>query len=343
MHQPRPETSPESGLKARLKALAMRAMRPGLLDTNQSLQALAARAAETAAQLNRIEQDLSRCSPSSTNPTQPGSFAFWRGGITGRAIDAAGRPSPELTAKYLDELTFWDNFVKHDAQKTMNVPFEQVYGGWQRGRMNELREFLALPSPEAFQAWCRDRSAVEIGAGPYPSIATAQWKRAVAIDPLADGYTAQGLLPKDCFCDEVTYMASPGEAVPLPSGFADLAVIENCLDHVDNPRSVLREIKRLLKPGGFLWLLVDLMDYKDHMHPNPFNEARLREMLAGEGFTVARDRISDHKSHPQAYGEYRGLLVSGPKPSTTQQTSDHGQETRTEVQVVVRGHAQPAP
>jgi hypothetical protein len=57
-----------------------------------------------------------------------------------------------------------------------------------------------------------------------------------------------------------------------------------------------------------MWLLVDLMEYKDHMHPNPFSEASLKELLRREGFEPVKDRVSDHKSHPNAYGEYRGLL-----------------------------------
>ena len=53
---------------------------------------------------------------------------------------------------------------------------------------------------------------------------------------------------------------------------------------------------------------VDLSEHSDHMHPHPFNEARVRGLLAAAGFEVVTDRVSDHKSHPKAYGEYRGLL-----------------------------------
>jgi CheY-like chemotaxis protein len=31
-------------------------------------------------------------------------------------------------------------------------------------------------------------------------------------------------------------------------------------------------------------------------------------LLRREGFEPVKDRVSDHKSHPNAYGEYRGLL-----------------------------------
>ncbi|MCC6677770.1 MAG: class I SAM-dependent methyltransferase [Phycisphaerales bacterium] len=287
-------------LKDHVKNVMYRAMRPGLLDVNRRLE--------------RLEAALS--TPSS-GPHAPSGFACWRGGLSGHAIDAAGREVPAMTAKYRDELAFWQDCVKKSAERTIGGKFDQVYGGWQKDRIRELGRFLSLPGPQPqpetgftpeLLAWCRDRSAVEIGAGPYPSIATVQWRRAVAVDPLADGYTAEDLLPKDVHCDQVTYLSSPGEAVPLPSGFADIVVLENCLDHVDDPRAVVRECNRLLTPGGFMWLLVDLMEYKDHMHPNPFNEARLRDLLRSEGFEPVKDRISDHKSHPQAYGEYRGLL-----------------------------------
>lgn len=288
-------------LKDRVKKVMYRAMRPGLLEVNQ--------------RLDRLEAVLGRPVPAEGNVSLAAStFSWWRGGLNGRAIDATGRENPAATAKYRDELAFWQDCVKKSAERTIGGKFELVYGGWQKDRIRELGRFLGLPesagnafSPELL-AWCRDRSAVEIGAGPYPSIATVQWRRAVAVDPLADGYTAEDLLPKDVHCDEVTYLSSPGEAVPLPSGFADVVVLENCLDHVDDPRAVVRECNRLLARGGLMWLLVDLMDYSDHMHPNPFNEQRLRDLLGSEGFEPVKDRISDHKSHPQAYGEYRGLL-----------------------------------
>lgn len=291
-------------LKDRVKKVMFRAMRPGLLEVNE--------------RLDRLEYAITGVAPaaqpsSGALPAPAQGFAYWRGGLAGRALNAAGREVPAMTAKYRDELTFWQDSVKKSAQQQLGGSFESVYGGWQRDRVRELGAFLGLPqapagfSPE-LKAWCAARSAVEIGAGPYPSIATVQWKRAVAVDPLADGYVAEDLLPKDCHCDEVVYLSSPGEAVPLPGGFADIVVLENCLDHVDDPRLVVAECNRLLAPGGFMWLLVDLMDYTDHMHPNPFNEARLRDLLRSEGFDAVKDRVSDHKSHPNAYGEYRGLL-----------------------------------
>ncbi|TVQ62541.1 MAG: class I SAM-dependent methyltransferase [Phycisphaerales bacterium] len=236
--------------------------------------------------------------------------AVWRGSLAdGAAVLEDGREPAELTRKYRSELAFWVNVVKN----TERVPgfegeFEATFGGWQRDRLNELGRFLELPEGLALCEWCAERVAVEIGAGPYPMLAVATWKAAVAVDPLADGYLAEDLLPKRAHADRLIYLAAPGERVPLPAGSADLVVIENCLDHVSDPARVMREVRRLLKPGGLCWILVDLMDYRDEMHPHAFNEARLRALLAEAGFETLRDRVSDHKSHPEAYGELRALL-----------------------------------
>jgi SAM-dependent methyltransferase len=234
--------------------------------------------------------------------------AVWRGSLDhGRAVTCCGGEHPSLTAKYRDELKYWKSVVHGESQKQFGAPYEVVFGAWQRARMEELRDFLALDDAQ-FAAWCAERTAGEIGAGPYPSVCIQSWRRAIAVDPLAEGYLLEGLLPRNAHCEEVVYLASAGESIPLPARDADILVAENCLGHVDYPDRTLREANRLLKDGGLLWVLVDLMDYRDHMHPNPFREDRLRSLLSSTGFTVVKDRVSDHKSHPNAFGEYRGLL-----------------------------------
>lgn len=253
-------------VRARLKALAARLLRPGLAGVH--------------ARIDQVEQGLHR------------------------RLDRLNRP----VEKYEEELRFWRWLVKsEEGAKKIGGPFEEVFGRWQRARLMELGERLGLGGEAALDAWCEGQSVVEIGAGPYPAIAAAPaWRRAVAVDPLAKGYAREGLLP--AACDRVTYIDSPGESVPLAARSADLVIIENTLDHVTDPEGVLTETRRLLRPGGLLWLLVDLSEYSDHMHPHPMSAGRVREMLSAAGFEVVHDRVSDHKSHPKAYGEYRGLL-----------------------------------
>lgn len=43
-----------------------------------------------------------------------------------------------------------------------------------------------------------------------------------------------------------------GEALPYPDGFFDLIVCHTVIEHVGNVEQVIREISRVLKPGGYL-------------------------------------------------------------------------------------------
>jgi SAM-dependent methyltransferase len=273
----------QNGLKAYVKNLFMRAMRPGLAPLH--------------ARLDRLEAEL------------------------GLARQRA--------AKDRGELDYWRWLIKRGgSEKQHGEPFAVVFGRWQRHRLLKLAEYLGLPQddrPGNIDEWCRARSVVEIGAGPYPAVAAAKkgWKRCVAVDPLARGYVEEGLLPPAC--EGVTYIEAQGEDVPLPSNFADLVVCENCLDHVSDPAAVVREMHRLLKPGGLVWFFVDLSDHRDYMHPHPMTEARVRELF--EGFVLVGQELTPHKAHPKAHSGLRALLrkpahapepavVAPPRPAT---------------------------
>lgn len=312
-----------------LKRIISRALRPGLQETHQRIELIHADSRALADRMDRIHGDLADLA-ASTRAFQDHaqgllarverrlvSGAVWRGGLDGSAADESGHPVPDMTEKFRSELAFWKSLVHRDSVATWGLPFEEVYGGWQKIRLSELAEFLGIVGSatalEALASWAAPRRAVEIGSGPFPSISLVRWEQAVAIDPLAEGFLAENLIPRSCVDSGVVFLATSGEFLPLPSGVADLVVLENCLDHVDEPRRVLRECARVLKPAGNLWLLVDLMDYRDHMHPHPFSEAAVKELLSSSGFETVRDRTSDHKSHPNAYGEYRVLArTAGP-------------------------------
>lgn len=268
-------------LKDRVKKAMFRVMRPGLLELNQRLE--------------RLEAAIG----AKTEPAPAGNghfvFAQWRGNLQGRAIDAAGHEVPAMTAQYRAELESWWDSVQ-------GRPFDSVYSAERQRHIRELGDFLGMPqSGDGFSAdlmrWCAARSVVEVGAGPCPAIAMIPWRRAVAVDPLADGYTAEGLLPKDG--DEVVYLSSMGESVPLPAAFADLVVLENSLEHVVEPARVLKECFRLLSAGGLLWLLVGLQE---------LDEAKLREMVRSEGFEIVKDSVQTREGGSEASGRYRGLL-----------------------------------
>jgi SAM-dependent methyltransferase len=264
-----PEETPMSA-KDKLKQLSMRAMRPGLESVHE--------------RLGRLESQIDK-------------------------LHGALDQSPRDRVKYDSELEYWRYLVKNGgAKKDFGESFEVVFGRWMRRRLEKLGVFLGLPSVGQagdIDEWCVGRSVVEIGAGPYPAVAAARrgWKRCVAVDPIARGYVEDGLVPESC--GHVVYIEAPGERIPLSSGSADLVVCENCLDHVTDPASVIREIERLLAPGGHLWIFVDLSEHQDHMHPHPMSEEKMRKLLGR--LTAVRVEVSSHRAHPEAYGGFRAL------------------------------------
>jgi SAM-dependent methyltransferase len=219
------------------------------------------------------------------------------------------RRARRQAAKYRRELEYWRWLIRGGgSEKRHGGAYDQVSRIWRRNRLLRLGDALGLErsQPHAgIDRWCQSRTVIEIGAGPFPTVAAARlgWTRAVAVDPLARAYAEEGLLDPEAV--GVTYVEAPGENIPLPAGQADLVICENCLDHVSRPALVMREVVRLLRPGGYLWLFVDLSEHRDAMHPHPMTQARIARLTA-ELEQIAVE-LTANKAHPKAHGALRGL------------------------------------
>jgi SAM-dependent methyltransferase len=265
-------------------------------------RALRPAAAPLEQRLDLVLEDLER--------ERPG--AVWRGGLGGAALLPDGSVEPRATRRMREELRYW-------ARATRNLDgefeggLENTFRRWQRIRLYELARCMGIqggfevggPLVGRMGEWLAGQRAVEVGGGPWPCVAAASFASAAVIDPLADGYHAEGLVTAEA--DHVTYLAAPGEAMPLPAGGTDLVITDNCLDHVQDPAQVAREMGRILRPGGLLWLLVDVMDQADELHPNPMSEAKAAKLLVDAGLVQRWGEVWDGHSHPRAKGQWRTL------------------------------------
>ncbi len=112
--------------------------------------------------------------------------------------------------------------------------------------------------PEPFYSWLADelatslerrhgplagRTVIDLGCGPgyYTAALRARGATVVAIDNDA-GELPEGALLADA------------EALPVPDGGADAVVCSNLLEHTRDPEAVIREIERVLRPGGWAYL-----------------------------------------------------------------------------------------
>lgn len=91
---------------------------------------------------------------------------------------------------------------------------------------------------------------IEIGAGPICLAHIFSQGTALYTDPLMHQYHSDhaDILPS------AGVVAAMGEVLPCPAATFDAAVCINALDHMMAPRQCLREIARVLKPGGRLIL-----------------------------------------------------------------------------------------
>ncbi|GAB6283711.1 MAG: hypothetical protein STSR0008_25040 [Ignavibacterium sp.] len=132
---------------------------------------------------------------------------------------------------------------------------------------------------------------LEIGSGAAGIITHIKTKFRYAIDPLEDFYS-QIKNFTDYRDKDVIYSNVRGENLPFENNTFDLIIIDNVLDHCDNPELVVFEMNRVLKLGGIiffrqntyhLWgkFIRALMEFQkiDRGHPHTFTKKELKKIF----------------------------------------------------------------
>ena len=98
---------------------------------------------------------------------------------------------------------------------------------------------------------------VDIGAGKAPFRKLIKAKKYIGID-IEDRGFGDGLI-----------IADINECVPLKDQSVDLVLMTEVLEHIKEPKAVLAEVYRILKPGGKLILTTPFV-WPEHEAPNDF-------------------------------------------------------------------------
>jgi SAM-dependent methyltransferase len=167
---------------------------------------------------------------------------------------------------------------------------------WYRWRAQQLVNRLrALDQDHVTRGQAR---VVEVGSGPVGLVAFFPAAEAIAVDPLERFYATSSVLPR-LRNPVVAYHEGVGEHLPCESSRYDLAIMENCIDHVQDMQAVLTELARVLKPGGLLYFTVNCRTpwgfvvhralsrlRVDAGHPHTFTRRKARSFLESGPFRL---------------------------------------------------------
>ena len=97
------------------------------------------------------------------------------------------------------------------------------------------------------------------------------------------------------------------EALPCDSARYDLAIMENCIDHVRDVQAGMRELKRVIGTTGTLYLTVNcrtrwgFVAHRalsrlriDAGHPHTFTPRRVQTLLRDHGFTTLHFEVGSY-------------------------------------------------
>lgn len=175
------------------------------------------------------------------------------------------------------------------------VGHEQDYVEAMRARSARVREKLERVRPID-----ADARVLEVGSGAHGLVFFFGTTRGVGCDPLARDYAA--LFPT--WQHRARTIAAVGERLPFADASFDVVLCDNVVDHAEDPARIVRELARVLAPGGLLYFTVNF-------HHAVYSAAsRLHAAWNAAGIRFEITPFADHTVHLTLAGAralFRGL------------------------------------
>lgn len=137
---------------------------------------------------------------------------------------------------------------------------------------------------EQFGNYNNSTKILQIGCGPADLINFLNFGKKYAIDPLINYYRENGLLLEN---SEVNYYNRMAEEMEFEDNFFDVIICHNSIDHMQDPKKAINNMKTKLKKNGILISLTNVM--KESLYP-------LIKF-------ISKTEISTLKGHPQLFTE----------------------------------------
>lgn len=159
---------------------------------------------------------------------------------------------------------------------------EEEYIRGMRTRSARVRALLERVRPVE-----PDARVLEVGSGAHGLIFYFGSTRGAGVDPLAVHYAS--LFP--AWQRRARTFAAHGEALPFAEGTFDVVLCDNVVDHAERPAQIVRELARVLAPGGLLYFSVNVH------HPVYAAAAALHATWNAAGFHYEIGPFADHTVH----------------------------------------------
>jgi SAM-dependent methyltransferase len=138
-------------------------------------------------------------------------------------------------------------YQQHKAQHLRGHEEEVILAMTKSSR--RVRDLL-----ESFQPISRDARVIEVGSGAHGLIFCFECEHRVGVDPLAVDYG--DLFP--VWQRRAQTVAAVGEWLPFRDRCFDVVICDNVVDHAESPSRIVRELVRILAPGGLLYFTVNI-------------------------------------------------------------------------------------
>ncbi|MER7245710.1 methyltransferase domain-containing protein [Kribbella sp. NPDC000426] len=172
-----------------------------------------------------------------------------------------------------------------------------------------LDQMATRPAVRTLKSWALDQlaptpgeTAVDVGSGTGEDVVAlhASGAHAIGVEP-SPGLRAEAV--RRAVGADVEYVDGHAEALPFEDESVDVLRSERVLQHVDDPAAVVKEMARVLRPGGRI-VLIDTDWGTAIIHPadpdvlqrmvgfflresaNPYSGRQLRGLLADAGLEI---------------------------------------------------------
>lgn len=191
---------------------------------------------------------------------------------------------------------------------------ERVFSHTQANKLEDPARLKWLPPSDVIAALDihSGMAVVDVGAGTgYFSIPIADWLGssgvvyAVDLQPEMLDLLKKKLRHRKNQC-RIELLQGTADCVPLPTHCSDLVLLANIWHELDALETVLKEARRLLKPGGKLAILDWSAEFSGPPGPpqgHRVSDAAVCDMLLSEGWVVLADT---------AIGAFSYLVVASP-------------------------------